>query len=339
MSTWYYIGPDKTGFDCSDCCAGFSSVGGSCVPVPCSVVGSRGTRNYVCPSDSFPSPFHYYYRNPATGNVTVSVNPKKCLSGISPDCGFFDPPLNTLNSGGRAGSGCSQTWPVFFSGSCQSSSSSCSISCREDCGEVLTGFITYNKICSISSGGSCSCVSGPTSNSCSCECVDPRFGSLCCDPDPFSTDCPCGSTDCITCDDGTIVCFGQPCPCDSSPIPVCAECERLQCNETSYSCVSITSCESECSAGYICSLSGPSCGQCVCNTQSTCCVGESFGWSYSSGWAPFFCRSCGYDPTGSYPTSSDGCCRAVQKGCSNATQKCCADGLCYSSSTTICRVT
>ncbi len=330
MSTWYYIGPDKTGFDCSDCCAGFSSVGGSCVPASCSIVGSLVRRNYVCPSTTFPSPFHYYFRNATTGNVAVSLNPIKCPSGVDPACGYFTPELNTLNSGGRAGSGCSQSWVSWTSGQCQSSSSSCP-ACDAECGYTQSGALIYNKYCSIN-GSSCSCVDAGSTNTCQCVCV--QEGG-CCSPDPESP-CYCGETPCILCPDGTYACFGAECACGGSPIPTCNSCQSLECIEgTSYSCVE-KSC-GECSSGYICSSSGAACGTCVCNSSSTCCVGEFFGFRYDS--SSRTCRSCGYDPSGSYPTSSSSCCRAVQKGCSNATQKCCADGLCYSSATTLCPIT
>lgn len=335
-SQWYYVGPDKTGFDCPDCCAAFSYSYGSCFVASCSVSLGQARRNYVCPTEAFPSPFHYYYIQPGTNNVSVSANPVLCPGGVQESCGYFEPPLNTLNSGGRIGAGCSQEYVTWIDGPCSPYTQDCPGTCNENCGIYMTGNVTFLNSC-YASGGVCGCNNAGSINNCACECLAPIWGALCCDPDPeASGECACGSdsgggdnNNCTSCDDGTQACPG-PCLCAGSPVPECGYCETVSCNGTNYVC-DTPSCSEGCDAGFTCV-----CGGCVCTTSDTCCSGDRYGFSFVPYGPPNYggeCISCG----DGYPTyAGKGCCLGYErKGC-EVGEKCCADGRCYPSETTLC---
>jgi hypothetical protein len=315
--SWYLVGPDKTGLDCSDCCAAFYLSDGSCSLRPCSVIGGQARRNYVCPSTSFPTDFHYYKRNPTTGDITIAPNPRRC-SSVAPECATYSPTTG-LNAAGRVGTGCSQTYVEATYG-CNGSMSSCSDQgCDTACGYVQVGNIYYTSSCTTEPNATCSCVSGPTVDTCGCALQNPP-----------TSECPqCGDpgAPCCTrrCPDGSIVCVDFPCPCDGLPAPSCTECQDLYCVDgEELICVDKT-CATECSAGYECS-----CGVCVCNTSSTCCAGL---WGYSFNPETRECTSCGHG----YNSPRNGCCDVnyIRKGC-EAGSICCNDGRCYAENTTLC---
>lgn len=315
--SWYLVGPDKTGLDCSDCCAAFYESEGACSIRPCSIIGGQARRNYVCPSTSFPTDFHYYKRNPTTGDITIAPNPRRC-SNVAPECATYSPSTG-LNAGGRIGTGCSQTYVEATYG-CTGSSSSCpTLNCNTACGYLPNpaGAIYYTSSCTTEPNATCSCVSSSSYSTCGCiqisasteECV-----VIC----PYYREC----------NDGTIVCnLEDPCPCDDLPLPdpPCTACQEEFCTGEELVCRDRT-CVPACSAGYTCS-----CGVCVCNTSSTCCPGI-WGWSFDP--ENKRCFSCG-DGYENYESS--GCCdeNYIRKRC-QAGSICCNDGRCYSASTTLC---
>lgn len=331
MSNWHYIGPDKTGFDCPDCCTAFSVSNGSCVPKSCQVLGSSVFRNYLCPNSSFPTPFHYYKITPSTGNASIAPNPKFC-STVSPSCYTYSPSTG-LNAAGRIGTGCSQTYVTYTTDCYGSISSTCpGGGCDTACGYTQTGFIAYPKSCFPTPGGACSCVSlSSYAVACGCQCTaGPLPGGLC--YQTFDPQAPCyvdpGNYNCIQCPDGSLACDGAAC-CNGAELPPegCNQCEQLVCTGDAYTCSPLF-CSTACSAGFTCS-----CGTCVCNTASTCCSGDTYGWFYSSDTRE--CISCGYN----FYASREGCCDYTwkRKNC-QAGSICCNDGRCYDESTTLCTI-
>jgi hypothetical protein len=338
---WYLIGPDKTGLNCSSCCAAFRIISDSCAPLPCSTDGQP--RSYICPSTAFPTPDHVYsYLGGPADNVTIEVNPVKC--GNSTECYSYEG--GPLNSGGRIGTGCSQEYVTSLA-ICGNELFPCE-GPPPDCGPcaspVTLAGIIY-KSCFKSAGESkCGCYSCSESREQECGCVTTTC--LCCgyvDPET------CCNTECIfeyECPDGTIVTYNSctelpSCPCAGSPEPdpPCTECQEVYCaGETlacrNRSCPSVANCTvvpwaSPCGAGYSCS-----CGTCSCTSQSTCCVGASEGWSYSAGESR--CIPC-YEPIGGTPWVKEDCCDSVwqRKRCDEG-KVCCNDGRCYDESTVLC---
>lgn len=327
MPDWYYIGPDITGFSCSNCCAGFSIIGLACAPYPCS---TNGLRNYICPPPANPTPHHIYAWDGVSANIVV--NPLIC-SGGSTECYTYTG--GPLNSAGRIGAGCVQTY-VTSAYICESTYTNppCNdppVTCS--CGQtpVITPDILY-KSCE-----SCSCVStSSTVGTCGCTTV----GAVCCNTcegDPECEECcftdltyteVCGDGTTRTCNTCTFTCFPEePCQeCTGDCGGECPECHDCKCvvGSSTRTCVS-RSCASSCSVGYECS-----CGVCTCNTSSTCCVGFSSGWTYNSSTKQ--CVSCG---TGVW-TRTD-CCDTTwkQKNCA-AGKVCCNDGRCYDDGTVLC---
>ena len=327
---WYYIGPDKTGLTCPDCCAAFYSSGGSCIPRPCSVSGSSVFRNYVCPSTTFPTEFHYYKVNPATGNVTIAPNPRKC-STVASECATYTPTTG-LNAAARIGSGCSQSY-VTSEHNCSDILDPCpNASLCNTCGLSQYGNIVYPRSCNPNPSGHCSCSSDSANsyNGCNCVCLGP--GGICCQSYDSTADCYCGSNPdgnpCTPCPDGSEDCGGFGC-CGGASVPSCTSCQEIVCEGGDTYVCSEKPCYPASRPGYSCS-----CGQLVCNTSSTCCVGPSWGYTWISSTKE--CRSCGYG----YPSVGSSCCDSTfrRKGCSLSTSICCNDGLCYDSSTTLCKI-
>lgn len=328
---WYYIGPDKTGLNCPNCCNAFSISGGSCQPKSCQLSGSLVIRNYLCPNPTFPTPFHYYKITPSTGNASIAPNPRFC-STVSPSCYTYTPSVG-LNAAGRIGSSCSSQEYVSAVNNCDASQRTCTsedIVCDTSCGYAPGGIIFYPKRCEPNPLGVCSCVSSSSYSECDCLCVAGPFNGLCYQNTDSTGSCYVdpGQEDCIYCDDGTLACDGAPC-CNNSPLPdpPCTACEKIVCGGDFYYCAP-KSCDPDCSDGYECS-----CGTCVCNTSSTCCKGYSYGWSYNS--AARQCRSCGYG----YNSTQNGCCDSAwkRKSC-DAGSICCNDGRCYDEATTLCTI-
>jgi hypothetical protein len=324
---WYIVGPDKTGLKCDNCCAAFVESFGSCTIKSCSVSGSSVFRNFVCPSTAFPTPLHYYKITPSTGNVTIEPNPRLC-STVGTDCYTYTPTTG-LNTGGRIGSGCSQTY-VTSTRTCNGSQAPCALTCDTACGYVVSGFQNYPKSCVPNPSGVCSCVSQDSFDDCRCECVDGPFAGACFQTYDSEGSCFVSgiSPDCILCPDGTYAC-GEGAECCGGaayPSEPCAECQDYSCSDTGYICAERI-CFPSCSrSGYSCI-----CGSCQCNTSYTCCTDDAMGWSFDS--SERICKSCGYG----YSGSSSGCCDTdwKRKGC-DAGSVCCNDGRCYAESTTLC---
>jgi len=329
--TWYYIGPDKTGLACPDCCAAYRMPNNPSCSLPgCQVSGSTVFRDYLCTNAAFPTPYHYYSLNPGTRVATIAPNPRFC-STVSSNCYTYTP-SGGLNDAGRVGSGCSQT-TVTSSNNCVGSSSECELPCNAECGLVQIGGIYNPSSCEPNPSGVCACSSTSRFiNTCGCECVSGPFpGGACTQCN--SSDAPCYqncSNDpdpCTLCPDGTIVCPPDTCCGSSATLPEepCNECQNIRCSNNQYYCES-KSCSESCLPGFECS-----CGQCQCYTESTCCVGAQAGWSWNS--ATKTCRSCGY----SYNSPPNGCCDSAwrRKGCS-ASHVCCNDGRCYFDNYVLC---
>ena len=326
---WYIVGPDKTGLDCSNCCAAFYESYGSCSIKSCSISGSRVFRNYVCPSTAFPTPLHYYKINTSTGDVTIEPNPRLC-STVSPSCYTYTP--NTgLNAGGRVGSGCSSQTYVTSSNNCYGSQESCEEGCDTECGYAPEGSVYYPKSCLPNPSGACSCESLSSFSSCACTCVSGPFDGNCQQSSDPTSSCYVSSPgpDCTLCPDGTYACGDEEC-CGGAGYPTvpCTDCQEYSCSDAGYICVDKV-CFPECTRpGYSCV-----CGSCRCNTSSTCCIDYSAGWLFDS--STRTCASCGLG----YNDSSSGCCDTnwKRKGCDTGSI-CCNDGRCYEEATTLCVV-
>jgi len=323
--TWYFVGPDKTGFECKLCYAGFFETEADCKPWSCPV-SPKKFRNYICPNVKFPTPHHFYSWDGDSmsegKSVRISVNSKVCPMS-STTCWSYT--AGALNAAGRFGSKCSQS-TVSAIDKCSISSTSCPTPCGSGCG-CVQGAIFFPQYCEITSSG-CHCSNGPSFSFCGCICQD-----QCEDPD-----LPCYGGDACNncykdCPDGTTFeydCGSEPpsCPCDDAPDPPdCPPCNELLCVGDVFICVPLV-CEEECSAGYSCS-----CGQCVCNTSSTCCVGSLSGWVWNEGAKE--CEPCYKDWQCVKPPNW--CYRYWrQKNCELATEVCCNDGRCYESDSIVC---
>lgn len=324
MPDWYYIGPDKTGFDCDNCCAGFATIGSSCLPYPCSVP----YRPYVCPPPFNPTPHHIYSWDGVSASIVV--NSLLC-SGSSTQCYSYSY-SGSLNEAGRIGSGCLQSY-VQSIDLCENEYGPTPICGPCICGgtPVATPSVTYY------SCQSCSCVSTGSSAS-ECGCIGGNF--ICClyDPDPTNECCVTSLVSCLPCPDGTYrccdacsgACSPEFCPsCEGEceePCPPCTVC-RCPPGGGSYSCMNI--CSSSCSSGYTCCS-----GQCVCNTSSTCCVGYSAGWSYNSSTRE--CMPCYKTSEGGSFSKSDCCDETWKRKACESGSVCCQDGRCYSSESILC---
>lgn len=338
MDEWYYIGPDKTGLLCSDCCAGFSDKNGSCQPYSCPVASSS-FRPYICPNPSFPSPEHVYaWTNTSKSSVSIIVNSYFCPSS-STTCWSVSPSTG-LNAGGRVGGvGCSSE-PVYVSSfyNCHDDNRNCG-ACDETCC-VKTG-ANYTPRSCVSSAGGCNCVSGSSVNTCSCLCFYQGFDSEApCYSEPLlcPPNCPCDQTN-IDCPDGTTLyyCVGDtppecPIPCEGEE-PSCGGCWNAYCNFSTGSYVCPPNCPSGgCGAGFSCS-----CGNCFCTTASTCCTANEVGWSFQGYSSSPRCKAC-YRGWENSSRNGDCCDEAwIRKNC-NPGSICCNDGRCYSSSTVMCDI-
>lgn len=331
--TWYFIGPDKTGFDCKVCCAGFSSGGGSCAPYPCSTE-EGGYRQYICPNYYRPTPHHVYsWNGNPSSNVTIRVNDKVCSSS-STQCYSYTP-SGGLNAAGRIGSGCSQQY-VTSNYICYASGLPCP-SCAGECC-TQTGVHYINKFC-VNTPSGCICSSGSEVNNCNCVCTYQQT-----DPEA-----PCyddgggggGGTCRRTCPDGNEWLYDCDtyfkCPCEGDPADISCSggCDVVSCVNSGYACVSPTYSES-CPADFV-RCTDPSssartctCGQCLCTTPSTCCSGAKAGWVYIDS----TCIPCYRGYEGIQPID---CCDDTwkRKRCANG-EVCCNDGLCYSTNTVLC---
>lgn len=315
---WYYIGPDKTGFDCSICCAGFTDLGGTCAPFACSTNGYP--RSYVCPSTEFPSPRHVYsWLGGPNDDVTIEPNPVLCGSGDA----CYTITGGPLNSAGRIGSGCSQTY-VVSEYQCENQTTFCPTPPTCGGGEELVeipGTIFYS---CFRSADSCSCYSysevepqcACVSSSSSCELV------VCCG----DVDDPPGCVfNCLyeeLCPNGTIRvldwCGNLP------PDPfTCPECVDSSGNPlTCMAPPGVASCDPL--YGYSCS-----CGVCTCEDKSVCEC-PALGYSYDA-----ITDSCVPCYQGDW--EKEDCCDAVwkRKNCAEG-EVCCNDGRCYEENTVLC---
>lgn len=328
-TTWYYIGPDKTGFSCSTCCAGFHSESGSCVPYPCPSSPSA-FRNYYCPNSSNPTPDHVYkWNGDPDSSVTIGVNPVLC-PGSSTTCYSYTP-TSGLNSAGRIGGGAcgvSQSYvtPIY---NCDYIYSACPGCGTDGCCDIV-GTRGVERYCSTTSSG-CHCASGSSFNTCDCVCnfqytdpdspcyLDPGSGG---NPETCYKDCPNGLQLSYTC--GTTP---PDCPCTEEQ-PSCPPCYSLVCQDGNWTCVAY-SCGAPCPApGYSCS-----CGVCSCTSSTTCCTDYSRGWSFNSTAEPK-CIPCYYGWEAIQPAD---CCDVSwkRKNCASGSI-CCRDGRCYAENTVLC---
>jgi len=309
--TWYFIGPDKTGFNCTDCCAGFSFSGESCLPYACPTSPSK-FRKYLCPNSEFPTPHHMYkWNGNPDSSATIAVNPIVCPNS-STTCWSYTP-SGGLNAAGRIGSNCSQSY-VTSSNICMTSITPCT---PGPCA-MVSGNIFYPKSC-ITTASGCICSSGSSYNTCTATCddSDPE-----CDPcERCYHTCPSGEI--VEYDCG----YSYECSCDSASEPTCPGGCSPDCDGNGNWFCPPVSCTPACSSGYSCN-----CGICSCVEQA-CCSGISAGWTWNSGLNT--CEPC-YQ---GYWSRSD-CCykRYKQKHCSNENDTCCNDGRCYSQSTVLCQI-
>jgi hypothetical protein len=321
---WYYIGPDKTGFSCPNCCYGFSSSGGACLPVACPTPPSK-FRNFLCPNSTYPTPNHIYaWDGDPDTDVYIAVNSIVCPTSV--DYCWSWAPTTGLNAAGRIGSGCNQD-TVELINNCTFDTADCPGTCPEECTRV--GNIIFPYYCSVSSAG-CSCQLSSSYASCFCYCPE--------DPCPYgeaSVSCRGETvTYCITPGAGPPIC-----DCEGDPPSDCGPC-GYECGTDGYYFCRPTSCSTSCSSGFSCS-----CGTCECNTASTCCVGPSSGWVYmpavpatsSASSLSGYCKPC-YDGwrSSEYVGPPD-CCYFPWKAKNCQTDEwCCNDGRCYESETILC---
>jgi hypothetical protein len=308
--SWYYIGPDKTGFDCSICCAGFYELGGSCVPFLCSTDGYP--RSYVCPSTSFPSPRHVYaWLGGPNDDVTIEPNPVLC--GNADAC--YTITGGPLNSAGRIGSGCNQTY-VVSEYQCADETTYCPSPppCPPP-GELveISGSIFYS---CFRSGNSCSCYS-TGSTPAVCNCLNNPGACECCDENGAPEGC---SYNCVyedLCPDGSIrysnTCTGAVDPPSCPPAP---------CENTCPAPPGVPACEA--AYGYSCD-----CGICNCIDTSVC-ICEPEGLSYDA-----LTDTCVPCYAGDW--EKEDCCDIVwkRKNCEEG-KVCCNDGRCYDENTVLC---
>lgn len=325
--TWYFIGPDKTGFDCPNCCYGFSDVDGECVAAACPTA-SQSFRNYLCPNSTYPTPQHIYAWDDDGYDRPVSIRPNSHVCRVSSTTCYSYSPL-LINAAGRVGSGCSQTTvtPEYL---CLPDFGDCPpLDCEEGC--VPMGNIVYPEYCSITGSG-CHCASSSSYANCYCHCP-----SSSCFFNQCSTSCR-GEIVTFCCEDDTPIC-----DCSGDPPSECGSCGFYCTYDGYYECRPST-CSPSCSEGFSCS-----CGECLCNTSSTCCVGTSAGWvyvssvsaTYSTSSLSGYCKPCysGWQD-GVYsqpPNEVISCCYLLwkQKNCEED-EWCCNDGRCYQSKSILC---
>lgn len=363
---WYYIGPDRAGLNCPNCCDAFVSGSGSipCIATPCPTPPVK-FRSYYCAPPEQPSPCHVYSWDhaPAT-DVTIKPNP---VIAATSACYVISPSESAaLNSAGRlGGTGCTGQSYVSSESVCNDSTSYPCPSCSEGCTQV--GLTFQKRNCSLCS----SCVDTYSYTiSCSCSCPVPP----CCTDYPTCTTPPgCTCCDpynpsyyCQLCEDGTTqYCtdfYGGNCNCDGAPISCdialcCINCTAEQltscqvtctnpcstcsCNGTDYDCVPMV-CSTYgivggdgCAPGYSCI-----CGDCKCQDKSTCCEAHP-GWKFNtSNSSNKFCYPCNRTSASGLPlwsSSKSDCCDTVwkQKYCSSG-QVCCNDGNCYPEGSVLC---
>lgn len=366
-SGWHYIGPDRTGLLCNNCCDGFSLQNDVCKPVSCPNPPSS-FRPYICTNPAFPTPHHSYkFTDDSRSSVSIVVNTVVCrvngqVSGTT-ECWDYTPP-DGLNPGGRVGGiGCS-TSPVYVEASslCSSTSEDCP-PCPGDplcCGAV--GEKTTLEVCSWASQTGCYCYAYPEVNTCSCKCnYQYEYPNRACYRDPGQgggggggqpPDEPC-QLEPWYCSGGITFYW---CP-NRDPQPECPpNCDYATnasiCDQTSFygfPCVYRATCVDVGggSANYFCISScdlscyyafprfGCECGQCRCQTSDTCCVDSEAGWSFKGRNSTSKCKPC-YD--GWEGTEPEDCCDVAwkQKGCRTSYEVCCNDGRCYANSTAMC---
>jgi hypothetical protein len=364
MAEWFYIGPDRAGLSCPNCCDAFvSGFSSPCVVAPCGSLGLASSvrfRSYYCAPPSQPSPCHVYSwdHSPAT-NVVIEPNP--VISATSA-CYVISPSESeSLNSAGRIGSGCTGQTYVSSESVCNDSYSYPCPSCSEGCTQV--GYSFQKRNCSNCS----SCVdtySYTIACSCSCpappccddwpDCTDPP-GCSCCNPWPYCLPCPDGTGQYCQYEDGSCTCTGggpeDACTeaacclnCTAEQLTTCQAtctdpCSHCSCDGTSYTCVANTCSAlglgSACPPGYSCV-----CGDCRCQDKSTCCEAHP-GWKFNtSDSSNKFCYPCNRTSESGlplWPSSKSDCCDAdwKRKYCS-AGQVCCNDGNCYPENTVLC---
>lgn len=343
MAEWYYIGPDKTGINCPDCCAAFEGTEQSCEPLACPS-GGASFREYICPNPNFPTLQHIYAWVPGgqKSSVTIKVNSYFCPAN-STRCYDYSPKDN-LNAAGRIGSASCGNIPRYVTSTylCGNATPEC-----PPCGECCE--LTEQPIrvgACISSAGGCSCSFLSQTGSCRCTCQYQQSDSTAsCYQDPGSFYDPCRvlgfNLEWVTCPDGTQIwyCEGDeiplcpdpdPAPCYGVP-PYCSPCGYpATCDDGEWICDPSNApppCNPSCGAGYYCA-----CGTCICNTSATCCSEERTGWEYS---APFTCIPC-YQ---GFQTRPDNCCDAAfkRKRCGPG-EVCCNDGRCYNDYDVMCDI-
>ena len=337
--SWYYIGPDKTGLQCSSCCAGFYESYGSCYPYPCPVYPSV-FRNYYCPNPENPTPHHVYkWNGNANTSVTISVNNRVCPTFFT-NCWSYTPSTG-LNSAGRIGGGScgdSQSYVTSYY-NCYPEDLGCSFGCGNPTCVAQTGG-RYRQNSCVTTDSGCRCSSGSIIDNCSCTVFSVNYVDS---TDPCYVDPTSGggdpSTCYVYCPDGTVLeydCYPPyptcPIPCEAEP-PECPSCTDLICGEYGIWGCSVRSCPAPCPAeGYTCS-----CGECSCNAAFTCCTDAERGWFFNNSWTPSKCRPCYYGWENSSPS---GCCDSAwkTKNCGFG-WVCCKDGRCYPENTVLCDYT
>lgn len=334
MAEWYYIGPDRTGINCPNCCVAFEGTNEFCEPVACPV-GGESFRAYICPNPSFPTLHHVYAwdQGGEKSSVTIKVNSYFCPNN-STNCYTYEPTFG-LNAGGRIGPARCNNVPRYVTSQylCGNANPYC-----PPCGDCceLVEQPTALGTC-ISSNAGCSCSYGSVVGSCVCTCSvqqDDPSGD-CYAPSSSFIDpcrdlglnveyyqCPNGGPEVSFCA-GEIPACPEPDPekCYGTP-PYCTCGVKADCVEGNWKCPSTgpQDCNPPCGAGYYC---GP-CGGCICNAASTCCGMERTGWEYRP---PYSCIPCYQGWEGSQGTT---CCDAAfkRKRC-NRGEICCNDGRCY----------
>lgn len=334
MAEWYYIGPDKTGINCPDCCAAFDGTEQACEPVACPA-GGASFREYICPNPTFPTLHHVYAWVPggAKSSVTIKVNSYFCPAS-STRCYDYSPKDN-LNAGGRIGSASCGNTPRYVTSTylCGNALPECPP--PDECCELVEQPIRPG-VCKASAGG-CSCSFLSQTGSCRYACSFQQtdsFASCYQAPSSFYDpcraqgqnlsyfQCPDGGPLIPYCEGDDPVCPGpDPEPCYGVP-PYCTCGYLADCVSGNWVCPSAAQqpCNPACGPGYSCTF----CGVCVCNTAATCCTEERTGWEYS---APFTCTPCYQGWQGVQPST---CCDAdyKRKRCDPG-EICCNDGRCY----------